>query len=157
MTGVMIKEFEKLADAEVELMLKAPLLACILIAGADGTIDRKEIKEAIAFARKVSRSHSILEEYFKEVSQDFEDKLKVLIQAYPYESTQRNPLIISELAGLNSLWVKLGPDFSAHFYTMLKNLATKVAASSGGLLGIKSIGAEEARFVQLPMIQQPKA
>jgi len=156
MTGLMIKEFEKLTDAEVELMLRAPLLACILIAGADGTIDRKEIKEAIGFARKSARSYSILEEYFKELSQDFEDKLKVLIQAFPYESTQRNPLIISELAGVSSLWGKLGRDFSIHFYSMLKSLATKVASSSGGLLGIKSVGAEEARLVGLPMIQEPR-
>ncbi len=43
----MVKELEKLSGKEVELMLKAPILLCILIAGADGTIDRKEIKEAI--------------------------------------------------------------------------------------------------------------
>lgn len=156
MTGVMITEFEKLTDAEVELMLKAPLLACILIAGADGTIDRKEIKEAIGFARKSARSNSILDEYFKEVSQDFEDKLKILIQAYPYESTQRNPLIILELEGLNSLWAKLGADFSIHFYSMLKSLAAKIASSSGGVLGIRSVGAEEARLMGLPMIREPK-
>jgi hypothetical protein len=152
----MIREFERLSDAEVELMLRAPLLACILIAGADGTIDRKEIKEAISFARKRARSHSILEDYFKELSQDFEDKLKVLIQAYPYEPSRRNPLIISELAGISDLWIKLGSDFSIHFYSMLKSLAAKVASSSGGVLGIRSVGAEEARLVGLPMIQEPR-
>lgn len=43
----MIKELERLKEGEVELMLKSPVVLCILIAGADGTIDRKEIKEAI--------------------------------------------------------------------------------------------------------------
>ena len=32
----MIREFEKLTDSEIDLMLKAPVLVCILIAGADG-------------------------------------------------------------------------------------------------------------------------
>ena len=48
----MIKELAKLKESEVELMLKAPVLLCILIAGADGTIDRKEIREAINVAAK---------------------------------------------------------------------------------------------------------
>ena len=44
----MIPEFQKLDDAEIELVLKAPILVCILIAGADGDIDRKEINKAIS-------------------------------------------------------------------------------------------------------------
>jgi hypothetical protein len=34
-------------------------------------------------------------------------------------------------------------------------LAQEVASSSGGLLGIKSIGSEEARLVKLTMIKNP--
>ena len=37
----------KLTDSEIDLMLKAPVRRGILIAGADGNIDKKEIKEAI--------------------------------------------------------------------------------------------------------------
>lgn len=156
MTGVMIREFDRLTDGEVELMLRAPLLVCILIAGADGTIDRKETREAIGFVRKqAEQQHSVLEEYFREVYPDFEDKLKILIQSYPYESTQRTPLIASEMAALGGLWVKLGADFSRHFYMMLRSLAERVASSSGGILGIRSIGTEEARLIGLPMIEAP--
>ena len=140
----MIKEFDKLTESEVELMLKAPVLVCILIAGADGTIDRKEIKEAIAQTRK--RSISALSDYLSEVSQDFEDKLKVLIQSYPYESTQRNPIIIEELHHINSLWSKMDKGFSIQFYQMLKGLAIKIAGSSGGLWGLKSVANEEAKY-----------
>lgn len=153
MIGVMITEFDKLTDSEIELMLKAPVLVCILIAGADGTIDRKEIKEAIAQTQKNNKS--ALTGYLKEVSQDFEDKLKILIQSYPYESTQRNPILIEELGQLNGLWKKIDKVFSVQFYQMLKELAEKIAASSGGLWGMKTVTNEEAKYVRLPMISDP--
>jgi hypothetical protein len=153
MLGFMIKEFENLDDGEVELMIKAPILACILVAGADGEIDKKEIREAITFVRK--NASGTLSEYFREVSQDFEDKLKILIQSYPYESTQRDPLIIQELTGLNRLWLKLDKRFSIPFYQMLKKLAEKVASSSGGILGIRTVAAAEARYMNLPMLGDP--
>jgi len=152
-TQTMIKEFDKLTESEVELMLKAPVLVCILIAGADGTIDRKEIKEAIAQTRK--RNISALSGYLSEVSQDFEDKLKVLIQSYPYESTQRNPIIIDELHNINSLWSKMDKGFSIQFYQMLRDLAVKIAGSSGGLWGLKSVANEEAKYLHLPMVMDP--
>jgi len=149
----MIKEFNKLTETEIELMLKAPVLVCILIAGADGTIDRKEIKGAIAQTQK--KNNSVLAGYLREVSQDFEDKLKILIQSYPYESTQRNPILIQELGQLNGLWKKMDKGFSVKVYQMLKDLAEKIAASSGGLWGMKTVTNEEAKYLQLPMISDP--
>jgi hypothetical protein len=150
----MIKELEKLKDNELELMLKAPVLLCILIAGADGTIDRKEIREAINLTVK-KKDKTILDNYFREVSQDFEDKLKVLLQSYPYESTQRNPILIQELGQLNPILKKLDRYFAKSFYDMLKQLAEKIAGSSGGLWGMMSVDSEEAKFIALPMIDDP--
>jgi len=151
----MLAEFNNLTETEAELVLKAPVLVCILIAGADGTIDKKEIKEAIAQTQK--RSKATLAPYLKEVSQDFEDKLKVLLQSYPYESTQRNPILIEELGRLNSLWKKMDNVFSIQFYNMLRELAGKIAASSGGLWGMKSVDTEEAKLLNLTMIRDPSA
>ena len=153
----MIPQFDKLTDAEAELMLRAPILVCILVAGADGHIDRKEIKEAIAVARKQKESASVLSGYFTIMAEDFEDKIKILIQSYPYESTQRTPLIVEELQGLNALWTKLDPAFATAYYKMLKNLAGRIASSSGGLLGMKRVSQEEARYAALPMIADPGA
>ena len=149
----MIREFDRLTDAEVELMLKAPVLVCILIAGADGTIDRKEIKEAIAQTRK--KKVSALSGYLEEVSQDFEDKLKVLIQSYPHQSAERNPIIVEELHQLNTLWSKMDKGFVVQFYQMLKELAEKIAGSSGGLWGMKTVDNEEAKYLHLPMVADP--
>ncbi len=153
MIGHMINEFEKLTDLEIELMLKAPVLVCILIAGADGTIDRKEIKEAIAQTQK--KKNVVLSGYLNEVSQDFEDKLKVLIQSYPYEATQRTSILVEELQQLNGIWKKMDKGFSIQVYKMLRELAEKIASSSGGLWGMKTVTDEEAKYLHLPMIQDP--
>ena len=150
----MIKELESLKEKEVELMLKAPVVLCILIAGADGTIDRREIKEAINVTVK-KKDKTILDNYFKEVSQDFEDKLKILLQNYPYQSAQRNPILIQELSELNPILKKLDKSFSKPFYDMLKELAQKIAGSSGGLWGMMSVDSEEAKYIRLPMLDDP--
>ena len=150
----MIKELEKLKESEVELMLKAPVVLCILIAGADGTIDKREIKEAINVTVK-KKDKTILDNYFKEVSQDFEDKLKVLLQSYPYQSSARSPILIQELSQLNPILKKLDKSFSKPFYDMLKELAEKIAESSGGLWGMMSVDSEEAKYMRLPMLDDP--
>ena len=150
----MIKELERLKESEVELMLKAPVILCILIAGADGTVDRREIKEAINVTVK-KKDKTILDNYFKEVSQDFEDKLKILLQSYPYQSAQRNPILIKELSELNPILKKLDKSFSKPFYDMLKELAEKIAGSSGGLWGMMSVDSEEAKYMRLPMLDDP--
>lgn len=151
----MLPEFENLNDSEIELMLKAPILVCILIAGADGSIDRKEIKEGISVASKEKKSKSLLAGYFREVSTDFEDKVMILTQSYPSDPKERGSVIAQELVGLNDVFPKLGKEYSTTFYEMLRALARRVAESSGGLLGIRTVGQEEARYVELGMIQPP--
>lgn len=152
----MVPELHNLTASEMELVYKAPVLVCILIAGADGKIDRKEIKEAIRLAEKrKNRSVSTVSDVFHEVAQDFEDKIKILLQNYPYEFTQRNPLIADELAQLNSVWPKIDRAFAEEYYNTLLGLAEKIAGSSGGLLGYNTIADEEARYIKLNMIKNP--
>ena len=149
----MIPELSKLSPSEKELVYKAPLLVCILIAGADGKIDNKELTEAITITRDRQWVKSILSTFFTEVSQDFEDKIKILIQAYPYDRAERIAAISVELSGLNQLWEKLGSDFSSTFFESLKFLAQRIASSSGGFWG--KISQEEAELLDLPMISNP--
>jgi hypothetical protein len=151
----MIPEFGRLSNSEAELMLKSPLLVCILIAGADGEIDNKEVNTALAIARDHHRVQSVLNRYFEEMSADFEDKLKILIQSYTYNAAQRTETISQELANLNLLWPKLTPEFSAAYYAMLRDLALRIATSSGGIWGMRKISPEEERLLRLPMLVEP--
>jgi hypothetical protein len=142
-----------LTDSEKELLYKGPLLVCILMAGADGKIDNREIHGAVQAAKQQDWVKSTLAGFFQEVATDFEDKLKVLIQTYPVEARKRNVLITEELGLLNSIWPKLGQDFRAAYYEMLKYLAHKIASSSG--IFWAKITHEEAQLAELPMIKNP--
>lgn len=149
----MIREFEKLTDSEIDLMLKAPVLVCILIAGADGNIDKKEIKEAILLTQK--KTNATLAGYLNEVSQDFEDKLKVLIQSYPHTPAERAVAIMKELGQLDAVFTKIDRYFAAQIYQMLKQLASKIASSSGGIWGMNTVTDEEAKYLDLSAIHDP--
>ncbi|MFT5641934.1 MAG: tellurite resistance protein, partial [Cyclobacteriaceae bacterium] len=62
----MLKEFENLREDEIDVLLKAPVYVAILIAGADGNIDKSERKEAIEIAHsKQSRAREQLVDYYK--------------------------------------------------------------------------------------------
>ena len=152
----MLKEFEKLSASEVEVMMKAPLLVCILIAGADNDIDSKEIKGAIELARK-GKSKVRLTDFYIEVAKDFEDKLKVLLQGMPTEATLRYASIEKELAQLNFIFRKMDKTFAGDYYKSLRYIARKIAESSGGVLGMKSVGDEELKLLTLSMIKDPIA
>ncbi len=131
----MVSELDRLAASEVELIYKTPILVCILIVGADGNIDKKEMKQAMIFAEKKQR--------------------KSHFQSYPYEATQRSPLIVEELAGINQVLRKIDPSFAQEYYKTLLSIAESIATSSGGLLGYKSIGSDEARYIKLSMVKDP--
>ncbi|MBY0432994.1 MAG: hypothetical protein K2U26_02675 [Cyclobacteriaceae bacterium] len=152
----MVKELEALSSVELELMAKSPLLVCILVAGADGEIDNSELRGSVELALKKKKiTKGNLAEFYKLVAEDFEDKLKMVIQSLPIESTQRNPLIFEELAQLNQIFAKIDKSFAGEFYKSLRYIAQHVAESSGGILGIKSIAEEEKKWVELPMIKAP--
>ncbi|NJN41198.1 MAG: hypothetical protein HC811_02110 [Flammeovirgaceae bacterium] len=152
----MIKELSGLSSEEQELILRAPFLTCILIAGADDEIDRKEINKAIVIAnKKVSKARPSLRAFYKEVSLDFEDKIKILIQGYPHAAKKRNEMVINELSQLNLIWKKINHSFATDLFHSLKEIAQLIAESSGGVLGIKSVGDEEEYYVDLPMINEP--
>ena len=137
-------------------MHKAPILVCILIAGADGRIDQNEIRKAIELAtnRHVAGQSRLLD-FYDEVGENFEDKLKIVLQSFPVKEKKRAPNLISELSQLNDILPKLDKELSIEFYTSLKEIAIEIAKSSGGLLGMKSVGEEEFRYITLSMIKDP--
>ncbi|HMP98726.1 MAG TPA: hypothetical protein PKC24_03025 [Cyclobacteriaceae bacterium] len=152
----MVKQFDGLNTDEIELMYKAPILVSILIAGADGNIDKSEIRQAVITAQNQSlKGASELDDFLKDASADFEDKLKILLNAYPVNYENRNEQIINDLSNINSIFTKVDKHFSKSLYNYLKDLARQVAESSGGVLGFKKVGSDEAKLLDLPMINIP--
>lgn len=152
----MIPEFEGLRDDEIDVVVKAPVYVAILIAGADGNIDKSERKEAVNVARnKQTRSREQLSDFYKVVGEVFEDNFNTLIDALPSGTDDRISAITKELRKLNFILPKVDKNFAIKFHASLKELAKKIAESSGGVLGYLSVGYEEAKLMELKMINDP--
>lgn len=152
----MIIEFQDLREDEVEVMLKAPVYVAILIAGADGNIDKSERTEAIEVARiKQSKAREQLVEYYKAVGANFEERFNALLTELPSDQTERTSAITAELRKLNFILPKVEKNFAIKLHASLKDLAKKIAEASGGVLGYMSISFEEQKLMELKMINNP--
>ncbi len=152
----MIKEFENLREDEIDVLKKAPLYVAVLIAGADGNIDKSERREAIDILHlKESKAREQLLEYYQEVSKDFESKFVSMIESLPKDVEERNKVITAELRKLNFIFPKIDNHFCVKLYASLKEYAKKIAEASGGVLGYLSVSFEESQLVDLKMIKDP--
>ncbi|GAB4234414.1 MAG: hypothetical protein Tsb0034_08020 [Ekhidna sp.] len=152
----MIPEFESLREDEIEVLLNAPVYVAILIAGADGKIDKSERKEAIDVARnKQSRAREQLAAYYKLVGERFEDSFHKLVDALPSGTEERTQAVSIELRKLNFILPKVDKNFAIKLHASLKDLAKKIAEASGGVLGYLSVSYEEAKLMELRMIKEP--
>lgn len=150
----MIEQFKGISEEEFDQLKSAVSLITVLIAGADGSIDRKE-KE---WAEKVTniRSYSLpdgLKDFYLEVGQDFQERLDAYIDEYAGEAEIRNRQISQELSKLNSLFPKIEDRETAiALYESFISFARHVARASGGFLSWGSINVHEKRLMSLEMI-----
>lgn len=152
----MIKEFENLSEDQIDVLIKAPVYVAILVAGADGNIDKQERKEAIEVARsKQSRAREQLVEYYKEVGKIFESDFNRLLSELPENPEERSKLVTAELRKLNFILPLVDKNFAMKLYGSLKDQAKKIAEASGGILGYLSVSYEEAKLIELKMINDP--
>jgi hypothetical protein len=136
--------------------MKAPVYVAILIAGADGNIDKTEKKEAIEVARnKQSRAREQLVDYYKAVGETFETQFNALLTELPSSADERNSVITTELRKLNFILPKIDKNFAIKLHASLKELAKKIAEASGGVLGYMSVSFEEQKLMELKMINDP--
>lgn len=150
----MIEQFKGISEQEYDQLKSAVSLITVLIAGADGSIDRKE-KE---WAEKVTniRSYSLpdgLKDFYLEVGQDFQERLDKFIDEYAGETESRNENISRRLSGLNTIFPKIEDRESAiALYESFISFARHVARASGGFLSWGSINVHEKRLMSLEMI-----
>jgi len=150
----MLSDLDRLSASQQDLMMKAPVLVCMLIAGADDDIDTHEIKGAIHLAESARKKERV-SALFKMAAEDFEDKFKIILQDLPQSPSERNLVIVEELKGLNPILPRLNPAFAKEYLRCLRFVAKRIAESSGGVLGINAIGEEESALINLPMIIEP--
>lgn len=152
----MIKEFEKLLQNERELMYSLPVYVAVLIAGADGEIDNKEVSKANNLANdKLKNARKDLIPYYAEANENFEDKLKMTIANLPSGTAERKRILVDKLKSTNEIFDKLPKKYAIALYASLKEIAKKIAEASGGVFGYMAIDFEESKLIELKMIKDP--
>ncbi len=151
---LMIEQFSGISQDDYQTLKDSISLITVLIAGADGHIDRKE-KE---WAEKVTniRSYALpdgLKEFYLEVGEDFAVKLGADIALYDIETEARNKQISQKLGELNAIFPKIvDREVAIAFYESLLSFARHVARASGGFLSWGSVNAQEKRLLGLDAI-----
>lgn len=152
----MIQEFESLSQGERELMYSLPVYVAVLIAGADGDIDNKEVSRANNLASdKLKHARKDLIPYYQQANENFEDKLKMAIANLPSGTPERQKYLVEKLKESNESFAKLPKKYAVALYASLKEIAKKIAEASGGVFGYMSIDFEESKLIELKMIKDP--
>lgn len=152
----MIKQFEHLSEDERQTLYLAVPKVALLIAGADGVIDPKEVEWAEKVAEiRTYAFDGVMQEYYEVVDSNFHEVFHEMIQSYPGDTATRTARLTEELTALNSLLGRLDPVFARHYHKSLTSFARHVAEASGGFLRMGNISKEEKDLIDLPMIQKP--
>lgn len=146
-----IKQFSNLTEQESALLINAPALITVLIAGADNDISKKEKDWAGKLVHyRTFTSEPKLQNYYEAVKEEFSDSLDMLVDNWDENS---EAMITGHLAGVNTVLPKIDAEYAEMLKASWRSLAHKVAEASGGLLGFGSIDEAEKRLLSLPMIQ----
>ncbi len=143
----------KLTPEEGEQLRKAIAQITILIAGADGNIEKQEL----SWAKKISQireyNHPVaLNDYYKSVGTDYDQLVSNMISDLPNDTKERTAALSASLAELNPILAKLDNDDAYFYYKSFTSFAEYVAKATGGILGFFSVSSEEKSLMSLPMI-----
>jgi len=149
----MIAGFENISEEQFETLKKSISWITVLIAGADGEIDKDET----AWAKKLTKIRSYanpnrLNAFYEEVGKDFSAVIEKVINNVPTDTAKRNELLSRQLEQCNGIFSILENRTAFELYHSFKTFAKHVAKESGGFLGFFSISKEEASLIDLPML-----
>ncbi len=144
---------DKLSATEKELVMNAMPIITVMIAAADGKVDSNETGWANKLTDIRSYSHEeALQPYYEKVSEDFDQKVRMMVKALPQNTKEAIPGFVAQLEGFNDILPKLPPKVAGKLLESMKSFATHIARASGGFLKMASISKEEKALIDLPMI-----
>ena len=149
----MTEHFKVLNSEEYKSLTDAISLITLLIAGADGDVEKTELD----WASKITniRSYALpedLNDFYKDVGADFTERLDHFTHVTNSSVTMRMGEINDKLSKINPVLAKLNPVLGATLYKSYTSFAKHVAKSSGGFLGFFAVGPEEEKWISLPML-----
>jgi hypothetical protein len=152
-TKFMDQDLSILSNEQVNQLKDAFAYITILIAGADGKIDQKEVSWAEKIAQiRTFAGDERLKTFHEEVSQNLHSRIEHLIRELPVEVGARSNTISEKLSQLNPILASLEPSIGSYLYNGYVSFAERTAKSSGGFLSFFAISSQEKKWVSLPML-----
>lgn len=150
----MLKEFTPLAPSEQQALFDAIPLIVILVAGADGDMDEVELAEAQKLADIRSYdNHGRLQAYYELIDNNLVGRIQEIAKELPVDLETRQEAIAQNLSKLNEIFPKMEEPFGYLYYQSFHSFSQHVAESHGGFMRFMTVGPEEAKVVDLPMIE----
>ena len=149
----MLNNLYQLNEEEKQELFDAIPVITLLIAGADGKIEKEELEgsEKITKIRGYS-GHEVMQEFYDKIGEDYTERLQRWLKVIPQDTAGRTAHLSARIEKLNPILAKLDQEWGARMYDSLTSFAKHVAKASGGILGFGSISKEEAALIDLPML-----
>jgi len=145
--------FDLITQEEKIKLLNAIPEITMLIAGADGEIEKEETDWALKLTEIRSFAHhQRLHTFYENVGLNLKQQLTDLQDSLPKDTGMSTRILAQRLEELNPILSKLPEDFGALLYKSFVSFAKHIAKASGGVLGFGSISSDEAKLMDLPML-----
>lgn len=150
----MLTEFAPLSPEETARMFDAIPYITILVAAADDDMDEVELAAAQHLADVRSyNNYGKLTAFYETIDEGLTDRIKELYRALPGNGEERQAILSAKLSRLNAIIAKLESPYDYYYYDTFKSFAHHIAESHGGFLRFMTVGPQEAKVVDLPMIE----
>lgn len=148
-----IKQFSPLSEAEKDLLLLAPAMVTVLIAGADDDIAKRETERAAKLVHyRTFTADFALHDYYEAVNARFRADLEALLKTWTPQEGQT--ALSARLEQTEAALAKIDANFAAELRKSWRSLAKKVAEAEGGVFHMGGISKAELKLVDLPMLGQ---
>lgn len=127
--------FKSLTPLEQESLLKFPAYISLLAANTDGRFDQTEELSAVEFNHvKTYSCDPVLIEFFREVDKTFKSTIDQLNKALPLGQENRDKAIKKKLVALDSIVLKLGPEYAAVMHKSMQSFKDHVSRAHHNVL-----------------------
>ncbi len=130
-----MKPFKKLTETESKELLKFPAFISLLAANSDNKLDVAEKQSAIKFSHiKTYSCDPLLTGFYEEADKVFENNIQQLNKDLPIEKAAREATLKSELLKLETIVLKLGPDYIRVMHRSMKSFKEHVSQAHHSVL-----------------------
>ena len=130
-----MKLFDDLKPADQDLLLKFPVYVSLLAAEKNDHLDKIEKRTAIQFCHiKTFTCDPLLSHFYHEAEKNFEKNINELESTLPVSKTEREEIILNELAKIENILFSLGTDYALVMHRSMRSFKNHVSRAHRNIL-----------------------